>query len=135
MSTDTINPAHFTAEQVLEALEAAVKGKEGYIDSHAQIPHLACKYAIDDSPSCIVGTTLAILGVPVKVLNVMDCAGNPMFNADGYEVLQQNGITMDRIAFGMLSRAQARQDRSMPWGLALEGAREVYAGTHEPYDM
>lgn len=134
MSTDTINPAHFTAEQVMEALEAVVTGREDYVDPRAGSTE-ACQYQIDMVPSCIVGSVLAHLSVSVETLQLMDCSGNPMFNADGYEVLQQNGITMDRIAFGMLSRAQARQDRSMPWGLALEGAREVYAGTHEPYDM
>ena len=134
MSTETIQDTHFTAEQVMEALEAVVKGHEGYVDPRAG-SILACQYQVDMVPSCIVGSVLAHLGVDIDVLHQMDCTLNPMFNADGYELLEASGITMDRLAFGMLSRAQARQDRSNPWGHALEGAREVYAGTHEPYNM
>lgn len=134
MSTDTIKATHFTADQVMEALEAVVKGREDYVDPRAG-SILACQYQIDMVPSCIVGSVLAHLGVSPDVLHQMDCTGNPMFNADGYELLEASGITMDRLAFGMLSRAQSRQDRSDTWGDALEGAREVYAGTHEPHDM
>lgn len=134
MSTATVEAMHFSAEQVLEALEAVVKGREGYVDPRAGSPE-ACQYLVDGEPSCIVGSVLAHLGVDVDVLHRMDCTGNPMFSADGYEMLEASDITMDRLAFGMLSRAQSRQDRSMPWAHALEGAREVHEGTHEPYDM
>lgn len=134
MSTATIEAMHFTAKQVLDALEAAVKGKEGYIDPRAGSPE-ACQYLIDGVPSCIVGTALALLGVSKEVLHRMDCTGNPMFSADGYAALTGHGITMDEKAHGMLSRAQSRQDRSATWAQALEGAREVYEGTHSPHDL
>lgn len=126
MSTDTIKATRFTAEQVLEALETAVKGKEEYVDPRTQMQYLACKYVIDGAPSCIVGQTLAILGVPVKVLNLMDCAGNPSFAGDGYTALAQAGFTVDSIGRQMLVTAQTHQDSGKTWGEALSAARAMY---------
>lgn len=85
----------------------------------------ACKYQHNGAPSCGVGLALHIAGAPIQALVDMDL--------DEYDtginmvawVLKDYGITLTSEAVAVLSRFQEKQDRSTPWGIALQEAKEV----------
>lgn len=123
----TYTEVHFTTDQVLEALETVVKGREDYIDPRARSIGQTCKYTIDGAPSCIVGEALHRLGVPIDVLREMDCTFDPMFGEDGKRLLENKGYTFEDAAEQVLIAAQSEQDSGHTWGNALHVAREVVA--------
>lgn len=129
MSTDTINRAHFTADQVMEALEAVVEGHEDYVDPRARSLGMVCKYIVDGVPSCIVGQVLARLGVSEETLEDMDNCMDPMIGAVAVKVLNENGVTLEPRALQVLIVAQSEQDGCHPWSTALREARLTYGRT------
>ncbi len=126
MQIEATTAMHFTTQQVMDALEEVVKGKEMYVDPRSKTPALACRYLVNGEPSCIVGQVLSFLGVPIGVLHTMDCSTDPQIGSGGMLVLRQAGVTLDRVAAAILIQAQSTQDGGDTWGRALTDARLVY---------
>lgn len=123
-----------TRENVTEALDRAVaKRGEDYVypalseaeksiafDLTGAIPP-SCSYVRDGEASCIVGTVLADLGVPLDVLHQHDYAVAPSATLllsylvnDGHIEQVDEGIAC------ALHDAQSRQDQGTPWGRARD---------------
>lgn len=133
MGTD-IGP--LTYDRTLEALEAVVAGREGYVYNRSATEGAnagSCRYfEDDDTPSCIVGHVLASWGL-ARIDLPMDYT-----NSDGDEVGDVNRVGVDNVldAIGvdphgldpkvmvLLRTAQCEQDRGLEWGEALANAIE-----------
>lgn len=106
------------AEKALEVLSDVVRGREGYVDPHANSGD-DCEYAEFGQPSCIIGHVLDKFGVDVNQLwngEIVEIAWN--------EPLVRNLGFTER-AIRVLSSAQEHQDRGATWGKACEEAKEA----------
>lgn len=108
--------------KALEALRKAVEERgEDYVDRDAVIEGGGgCVYVRNGQPSCIVGTALAIAGVPAGDMNY------PRLGVIGLVGrLSGRGIAgFSSGATGVLREAQLAQDSGKPWGDALAAAKE-----------
>jgi hypothetical protein len=88
-----------------------------------------CVYAYNGEPSCGVGKALAVLGVPLDVLTILDTSsplnGGPLAAGSDYFTwnLERKGFRLTHAAHDVLSRFQYQQDRARTWGEALDYAR------------
>lgn len=100
-----------------------------------------CQYATDDNsgPCCIVGTALYNLGVPVGVLAEFDNNASSGFIGKIYgrfmdldavelepEEVDEAGEWVESIAI-----VQNWQDDCVPWGIAVERAKNGIATVHD----
>lgn len=122
-----------THHQAIQGLRQAVaeRGRD-YIDPQA--PTGDCYYVIGDRPSCIGGTALFKLGVPVSELkrwegnDVLGMVPGRRTHQTGYG---DDGLTTDdgfltEAAGAVLFAAQGRQDNGDTWGDSLDVAEAKY---------
>lgn len=91
-----------------------------------------CNYAsLDGEPDCIVGHVLARLQpevfaklVEFENKNTDGDGVRVSFGISNYSDYEELGIEMEEDARGILSRAQAKQDRGETWGEAVEYATD-----------
>lgn len=125
-----------TLDMALEAIDLAV-GVRGadYVDPatvHGPTGWTTggeCKYVRGGAPSCIIGTALAHLGVPLDALEEIDDSDDPTVGggSDFVRILRQADVTFAQHVLPVLAVAQITQDSGHTWGLAQEKARQKAA--------
>lgn len=114
-----------TTQQVTDAITAIVaEAGEGFVYI---APGNKCVYVHNGEPSCIVGRTLAKLGITIETLEPFDtlCHGGAAGAHTVIASLVDAGIEFDdpdTIA-SALRAAQSEQDDGARWGYALETYR------------
>lgn len=116
---------NITYETVLRGLNEAVASKgHDYVDIDAKIA-AACRNVRQqdgvDIPSCIVGTVLVWLGVPVEWFGENDCKMTGVAPTLVY-LKDQGLLAFESSAVGLLSKVQELQDGAVPWGEAVTRA-------------
>lgn len=115
-----------TVEEAVRALNEAVASKGyDYIDPDAASGN-SCrnvKYTIggDLVPSCIVGTALVWLGVPVEWFRLRECESHSIYTLSG-DLRDTGTLDITEDALEILSVAQGQQDQRQPWGVAVTRA-------------
>lgn len=108
-----------TLDKALKALDEAVaeKGRE-YVYPEGQRINYTCQYLTPDGKgSCLVGSALLRLGVPVEVLPQHGDAG--MGAEDLLDLLRERDVaTYEPEVATLFVTAQMEQDSGVPWGLA-----------------
>lgn len=120
-----------TLDMVLEAIDHAV-GVRGadYVDpATGQVSPGECKYVRGGAPSCIIGTALAHLGVPLEVLEEIDDSDDPTVGGgeDFLQILHEADVTFAPHVRPVLAVAQITQDSGRTWGQAQDKARQKAA--------
>lgn len=117
-----------TADDALEALRTAVKGREDYVYPWWEAGgSRACKYVRDGAPSCLVGHALHALGIPLDTLTVLDSYQNGSGVAAGTLPQHLPSGTLTVEAAGVFGAAQTAQDTGESWGEALASAAARHA--------
>lgn len=112
-------------ETALRALNEAVrKNGPDYVDQHAKAG-LTCRNVVvgEDGyePSCIVGTALVWLGVPVRWFKDADCVQVGASTAT-YELQKAGLMSFTEEAVSLMLQAQGQQDGGTNWGDAVAWA-------------
>lgn len=111
--------------QAIQGLRQAVaeRGRD-YIDPRTQ--GVDSRYVVDGEPSCIGGTALFKLGVPVTELAKWEgfTCDAMVSDADTASPIGQGFLT--RKAASVLTEAQNTQDRGRTWSKALVDAEDMY---------
>lgn len=125
-----------TLDMALEAIEyavgvrgadyvdpATVQGATGWTNGGT------CQYVRGGAPSCIIGTALAHLGVPLEVLEVIDNSDDPTVGGgeDFLQILHEADVTFAQHVRPVLAVAQIIQDSGGTWGDARDKARQKAA--------
>ena len=111
----------YTYEETIELLERAVaeKGMDYVYDPGLNNWGVRdiCRYVNSDrTPGCIVGQVLSYVGLLGRFTHETE-------NMASAQPVIQNNFAPD--AINALVRAQKRQDRGEPWGLAFDAAKGV----------
>lgn len=117
-----------TAEMALDGLTVAVHQRGAlYVDPEANaITGLGCKYQRKGAPSCIAGSALHHVGVPVDVLKGLDkLFDSAMGSMESRKFLADAGFDLTPAAERRLSAAQVAQDAGRSWGVALTEAQDL----------
>lgn len=124
-----------TREEALRALNEAVASKGyDYVDKDAAAGR-ACRNIRkqDDGthvPSCIVGTALVWLGIPVEWFIEYDC-GAVSVTTVADRLHGANLVTIPEDVLDFLADAQTKQDQKHPWGEAVVYAYLGWNGFNE----
>ncbi len=107
-----------TAQQALELLEKAVatRGEDYVYRRHEGF----CTYTHDGEPDCLIGVVLHSVGWTIEELRQCDNMGSVPSVAEDPTFADRLGNE----AIGVLDAAQAAQDDSLSWGVALQKARD-----------
>lgn len=112
---------NLTYDKAVSLIREAIAEKgEGYV--YEKIND-GCYYVHEGQPSCLVGQVLVKAGVDMDLLNADDPSA--LYEAHGYadalcDRLEAEGIlTAGRRTIRLLNEVQYNQDRSVPWGAAL----------------
>lgn len=119
------------AYEVLRLLTKAVNLKgEDYVYPRKS-SGMACHYAFNGEPDCIVGHVLVDLGIPVEdlmfrpgALTAADIARGSI-GTNFADLEAWYGLKFTKTAEEMLVKAQFCQDIQHTWGWALEEARKA----------
>lgn len=124
-----------TREEALHALNEAVASKGyDYVDADAAMGHTCRNIRKQDDgtwvPSCIVGTALVWLGIPIEWFVETDChAVSVATVAERLHRASLVNIPEDVLDF--LADAQTKQDQKHPWGEAVAYAYLGWNGFNE----
>lgn len=125
-----------TLDMALEAIDHAVAvGGADYVDPatvHGPTGWTTggtCQYVRGGAPSCIIGTALAHLGVPLEVLEKIDNSDDPTVvgGSDFARILHQADVTFAPHVRPVMAVAQIIQDSGGTWGDARDKARQKAA--------
>lgn len=101
------------------SLQEIVRGNESKVYEH-KADFGGCYYHWEGNPDCGVGQALALLGVPVETLAYMDAC-----SPTGISEVHIPNVYMTTFARAVYERFQTSQDIHMPWGQALQMAKDV----------
>lgn len=110
----------------LALLEAAVETRGAdYVYDYDD----GCVYVRDGQPSCLIGTALALHGVPIGVLSGWDTAA-AVDDSKIFSIVDA-GLApfIDGDALRAFRAAQKTQDGGKPWATALKAARVALSQT------
>lgn len=113
--------------KALSLLEQVVEGDE---DFTYESPNGAFGiYMHDGEPSCMIGQAFHLAGVSIETLGWMDKEIRGLGVRDPGK-FEEKDISLTPEAYQIFSVAQNQQDLRLPWGEALDAAREVADATH-----
>jgi|SRR5690242_3344037 len=115
---------YLTYDRTVELLRRVVAEKgSGYVYPAYDGDAEACRYVVDDRPSCLVAHVFVAAGVTVDELREVEGHGPTAVHSR-----PQFLTWADEPARRLLVRAQNRQDERHPWGeavtYAIEGGRD-----------
>lgn len=125
MTTQTID-----ADQAIALLEAVVAEKGEDFEYVMPVNSLACKYfdRAEKAPSCGVGVALFGAGLTLENLDTLDGYGSfgSVWRSNNKPLISF-GVEVTPEAAHAFDAFQYAQDRSLPYGIALENAKESLA--------